>query len=454
MGFKPGTPIGSNLRLVRQLGRGAMGSVWVADHLTLHSQVAVKFMSASVEDDPVSVARFTREARAAANIKSPHVVRMFDHGATEDGVRYLVMELLDGDSLDKRLRTTGPLNLIELAKIVSQVCKALADAHALGIIHRDIKPANIFLTDSGGELFVRVLDFGVAKFTAEEAIQMTTAGNMVGTPAYMSPEQIFDAGTVDHRTDLWSLGVVAYQALTGKLPFKGVTLGEICVSIKRGEFIPVGALRGDASPHIDDWFATALNIDAAGRFASAKQMAEELELAVGLPTMMASAPSVVASHPRYLDSGSYGRPVTFPGPASSIRAPPGGRRSRVLVVLASALLALAAGGLAAFLLVGQRGLLAPAASAPSGLDRGPAAGPSAVVGRPVAGPGAGEPAGTAAAGASASAAASSATGAPGPAPSAEPTGSARSAPAGSPWSPAPGRGGRPCAGPTPRPGRG
>lgn len=233
MGFKPGTPIGSNLRLVRQLGRGAMGSVWVADHLTLHSQVAVKFMSASVEDDPVSVARFTREARAAANIKSPHVVRMFDHGATEDGVRYLVMELLDGDSLDKRLRTTGPLNLIELAKIVSQVCKALADAHALGIIHRDIKPDNILVNEF---LKVKLTDFGVCHLPNSE---LTMTSELLGTPSYLAPEYI-RTGQGDARIDIYSLGIVAYELISGVRPYRVNSVVELVAKLGSEDPIPLG----------------------------------------------------------------------------------------------------------------------------------------------------------------------------------------------------------------------
>ena len=147
MKLEPGSAVTPALKLVRLLGRGAMGSVWVADHLPLQTQVAIKFMAATVAEDPVSVQRFAREAKAAAQIKSPHVVQIFDHGITDDGTPYIVMELLDGESLEKRLRRVGPLNLLEATQILTQVCKALAKAHEIGVVHRDIKPANIFILD-------------------------------------------------------------------------------------------------------------------------------------------------------------------------------------------------------------------------------------------------------------------------------------------------------------------
>ncbi|MCA9625656.1 MAG: serine/threonine protein kinase, partial [Myxococcales bacterium] len=294
MSLQPGTMVTSTLRLVRLIGRGAMGSVWLADHLGLQSQVAVKFMAPAVADDEVSVQRFRQEAKAAAEIRSPHVVQVFDHGRTEDGQLYIVMELLEGASLDKWVKVKGPLGVTEAAGVVTQACKALAKAHERGIFHRDIKPANIFLIDGGGEAFVKVLDFGVAKFTGEEAVNMTAAGNMVGTPAFMSPEQLFHGKEVDHRGDLWSLAVVTYFALLGKRPFVGKTLGELCISIKHAQYVPPTALRPELPAEIDGWFARAFHDDIALRFQSAKELAQEFELASGISTVMQSTPSVVA----------------------------------------------------------------------------------------------------------------------------------------------------------------
>ncbi|HEU4411336.1 MAG TPA: protein kinase [Polyangiaceae bacterium] len=277
-----GTQINANVRLVSLLGEGGMGSVWVADHLTLGTQVAVKFLSPSLAKEPASIARFTHEATAAAQIKSPHVVQIFDHGVFAGGLPYMVMELLEGEDLSRRLERTGPLGLGELTRVVVQVCRALSKAHAAGIVHRDIKPDNIFLIDQDGELFVKVLDFGIAKRTnAANSLVVTSTGAMVGTPYYMSPEQMLSSKHVDFRADLWSLGVVSYHCLTGRVPFEGETLGGLCVAIEKGVFeLPSRAIPG-LTPAIDAWFLRALHRDAASRFLSAREMAESLLEATG-----------------------------------------------------------------------------------------------------------------------------------------------------------------------------
>jgi eukaryotic-like serine/threonine-protein kinase len=283
-----------NLRLVRQVGRGAMGSVWVADHLGLQSQVAVKFMLSASLNDPVSVARFRQEAKAAAEIRSPHVVQVFDHGVTEEGENFIVMELLKGESLGERVKRVGASPLHRVVSLATQACKALAKAHTRGISHRDIKPDNIFLSDSAGEVYVKVLDFGVAKFSGQEAINMTAVGNMVGTPAFMSPEQLFDGFELDHRGDLWSLAVVIYFALTAQRPFTGATLGELCVSVKLGEYTPVTTIRHDLPREIDAFFEQALHRDIGSRFQTAKELALALESVAGVASTMSSTPSSVA----------------------------------------------------------------------------------------------------------------------------------------------------------------
>lgn len=331
MSLEPGKAVGKSLRLVRLLGRGAMGTVWLADHAGLQAQVAVKFMSPAMLEDPVSVARFKQEAKAAAKIRSPHVVQVFDHGQTDEGEPFIVMELLEGESLERRCKTHGPMKPTAAAAVVAQAAKALAKAHECGVIHRDIKPSNLFLIDEGGGgVFVKVLDFGVAKFAGEEAVNMTAVGNMVGTPAYMSPQQLFHGHKVDYRSDLWSLAVVAYYALIGTRPFEGKTLGELCVSIKRGEFTRPSKLRNDLGPDIDAWFARALHQDPSARFATAKEMALELERAAGVPTIMESTPSLVASSPAVATYPGTSLPVDASSPALV-------RERRPMFLLAAAL---------------------------------------------------------------------------------------------------------------------
>jgi serine/threonine-protein kinase len=277
--MEPGQPVTASIKLVRLLDNGSMGSVWVASHGGLGTEVAVKFMSPDYAKNQNLVTRFSREAHAAAHLRSPHVVQIFDHGVTPDGVPYIVMELLDGESLHKRLKREGPIDPATTALIIAQTCKALTRAHQLGIVHRDIKPANIFLTDADGELFVKLLDFGVAKQEGRD-FSMTRTNEKVGTPFYMSPEQLISAKHVDFRADLWSVGIVAYHAMVGQVPFKANTFGDLCLAVSRGVFTAASAARPELPGRLDAWFQRALAKKPADRFESAKQAAEELDRTV------------------------------------------------------------------------------------------------------------------------------------------------------------------------------
>jgi serine/threonine-protein kinase len=269
-----------------------MGSVWVADHLGLHTQVAVKFIADDAAEDPMIKARFEREALAAAQLRSPHVVQIFDHGRTESGASYIAMELLDGETLGKRLMRLGALNARETVVIVGQVCRALSKAHAAGIVHRDIKPDNIFIIDSDGELFVKVLDFGIAKGATDQPLNVTSTGMAVGTPLYMSPEQSVSAKDVTFSTDLWAIAAVAYRCLVGQVPFKGSSFGALCLAINRGQFPPPTTLRPDLAPALDAWFARALALSTADRFASAREFSAQFSRAAGFSSgILISVPS-------------------------------------------------------------------------------------------------------------------------------------------------------------------
>jgi serine/threonine protein kinase len=278
--MEPGQLVTPHLRLVRVLDAGSMGAVWVAEHLTLRTQVAVKFMSPAFAQEASLVERFRREAHAAAQIKSVHVVQIFDYGTTPDGTPYIAMELLEGESLLKRLRREGRVPLGETSVVVSQTCKALGKAHALGIVHRDIKPGNIFLVDTEGELFVKLLDFGVAKHAllASDGI-VTRTHEKLGTPLYMCPEQLISAKHVDHRADLWSIAVVAYHCLVGRVPFRANNFPDLCLTVRGGDFDPPSAADPDLPPAIDAWFTKALHRDLGRRFETAKQAADEFERA-------------------------------------------------------------------------------------------------------------------------------------------------------------------------------
>ena len=273
MNPEPGMLVTSNVRLVRPLGSGGMGSVWLARHLTLDTEVAVKFIAEQEREERL-LERFRREASLAARLKSPHVVQMFDHGLAGDGdAPYIVMELLRGESLAQRLARTQRLTPREVVLLVSQVAKVLREAHALGIVHRDLKPTNLFLLDSGYELFVKVLDFGIAKHRASEPSTLTDSLTLVGTPQYMSPEALMSSRDVDHRADLWALSVVAYQCLTGEVPFRGETLSSLTIAIHEGFFAPPSSLERALTPDIDAWFKVALCRKIEQRPASASELA-------------------------------------------------------------------------------------------------------------------------------------------------------------------------------------
>lgn len=279
--MNPGEMITPTLRLVRPLAAGSMGSVWVAYHTGLLTEVAVKFISGPLARDPSFVARFEREAQASSQIKSVHVVQVFDRGSAPNGDPYIVMELLSGQSLKERIERAGALSVRETAAILRQLAKPVAKAHALGIIHRDIKTANIFLMDSDGDLLVKLLDFGVVKI--EGAVtDMTRTGDRLGTPYYMAPEQLLSAKHVDRRADLWSIGVVAYFCLLARPPFPANTFVELVLTVSKGLFLlPGQVMPGAFSPAIDAWFRRALTKAPEGRFADAREMADAFERAAG-----------------------------------------------------------------------------------------------------------------------------------------------------------------------------
>lgn len=362
MELTPGTLVTPQIRLERMLGEGGMGSVWVAEHQGLGTRVAVKFISEDLASQPDVRQRFTREARASARIKSPHVVQVFDTGLLEDRVPYIVMELLEGHDLRDRIRQLKRLPLAEVVTVVRQACKALTKAHAKGVIHRDIKPDNLFICDPEGDPHIKVLDFGVAK-SDDTDLAMTSTGAVVGTPYYMSPEQLVSAKHVDVRADLWSLGVVAYHALTGQRPFEAETFPGLVLAIERGVYpAPFGRL-GVGSAELDAWIAKALHRDIEQRFKTAAEMASALEEAAGVPRaqhasfvdLASSAENDAPPAASYADTEVDAKAQTHSTMAQSVSdtgamAPPKSRRGLITGV---ALLALASLGGVWFALGGK-----------------------------------------------------------------------------------------------------
>ena len=297
----PGTLLTPNLRLLRVLGTGGMGSVWLASHLTLHTEVVVKLMRPELAREPETLARFSREAAAAANVKSPHVVQIFDHGVTADGAPYIVMEHLEGEDLHQYLERQGALAPAQVGEIITQVAKALTRAHERGIVHRDIKPHNLFLCRVGdGETYIKVLDFGIAKATAElkGGLDTTSTGAIMGTPYYMSPEQALGQKSLDHRTDLWAVGVVAYELLTGRKAFDGESVGALAVAICSGILPVPSSVNPALGASVDAWFAKACARRPDARFASAKEQAEAFHAAIsGAPVSRIPALALAATVP-------------------------------------------------------------------------------------------------------------------------------------------------------------
>jgi hypothetical protein len=272
--------VAGRFRLNKMIGRGGMGSVWQATHLGLDIPCAVKFMEGEFSKSTEAQARFEREAKAAAQLRSPHVVQVLDHGVC-DGTPYIAMELLDGEDLGKRVQKTGTIHPRDLNVIITQVCRALTKAHALGIVHRDLKPDNIFLVRDDDREIAKVLDFGIAK-SAASALEgsNTKTGAMLGTPYYMSPEQAQGIKSVDYRSDLWSLAVIVYQCVTGHLPFESEALGDLLMKIIV-QPLPVPSQVSEVSAGFDAWWARAASRDPAGRFQSAKEFAESLQMVFG-----------------------------------------------------------------------------------------------------------------------------------------------------------------------------
>ncbi len=285
MELKENVVVADRFRLVRMIGRGGMGSVWEAVHITLDQPCAVKFIEGELGNVAEAHARFEREAKAAAQLRSPHVVQILDHGVWQ-GRPYIAMELLEGEDLGKALaRSGGRLPPAQVNAIVQQVCRALTKAHQAGIVHRDLKPDNIFLVNDDDRLLVKILDFGVAKQTSQALDGSNTkTGAMIGTPYYMSPEQAQGIKTVDSRSDLWSLAVIVYECITGKLPFQSEALGDLLVKIIVNP-IPVPSQVADVPPGFDQWWAKAAERAPEKRFQTAKEFASALSIALGFPNV-------------------------------------------------------------------------------------------------------------------------------------------------------------------------
>ena len=277
---RPGLVVAGRYRLVSPLGQGAMGEVWRAVHTSLGTMMAVKLVAARPGDEE-SGARFSQEARAAASLKSRHVVGVFDHGS-EGTLHYLVMELLEGETLGERLGRLGRLSDVDASRVIQEMARGVGRAHQLGVVHRDLKPANVFLARSDDGEVAKILDFGIAKLASSHGGFQTRSGESMGTPAYMSPEQVM-GGEVDHRSDLWQVAIVAFECLTGKLPYLASTTGELLSQIATRRLRAPSELAPELPRAVDVWFLRATALDRNKRYNSADALAEAFARAL-IPT--------------------------------------------------------------------------------------------------------------------------------------------------------------------------
>jgi eukaryotic-like serine/threonine-protein kinase len=270
-----GDLVAGKYRIVRVIGQGAMGVVLGADDLQLPRQVAIKVMLPTAQ--PAAAERFAREARVSVQIDSEHIPRVFDVGALPSGDPYIVMELLHGCDLEQYRRTTRKLPIPEATDYVLQTCEALAAAHKLGLVHRDIKPANLFRVERpDGAPVIKVLDFGISKVNVMAGVApraLTATAEVLGSPLYMSPEQLTDARKVDARADIWSLGVVLHDLLTGTTPFTSANLARLCGAILRDDPWPIRAVRHDAPQALEAVVLRCLAKQPADRYANVAEVA-------------------------------------------------------------------------------------------------------------------------------------------------------------------------------------
>lgn len=275
MSSKGGRVLGGKFRVIRELGAGGAGAVYEVLHTVTHHKRALKLMK--LQDNDENVERIFREASAAGRIGNPHIIETLDAGRFETGEIYVLMELVDGDTLFRYIEKHRSLTLHDVIGLICQAADGLHAAHEAGIVHRDVKPANMMVTDRDGRPFVKLLDFGISKFDAKmtELAELTGDGTLLGTPSYMAPEQL-RGGTIDRRVDIFALGVTLYSACAGKRPFQGRTFAEIALAVVQDEHIPLW----DAAPHLPPSFThiveRAMATKPENRFDSCAEFAEAL----------------------------------------------------------------------------------------------------------------------------------------------------------------------------------
>lgn len=313
----PGQVIAGKYAIVKVIGEGGMGVVFEATHLKLRQRVAVKMLLPEMLAHDIIVTRFEREARASGQLRNRHAVRVMDVDVTPEGLPYMVMEFLEGHDLQRELDQRGRLPYGEAVDIVLQACSAMIAAHQIGIVHRDLKPANLFLaqeSDAHEERIVKVLDFGISKVQAEGDEKLTVADSVIGTAMYMSPEQVRSSENVDARSDIWSLGIILFELLSGRPPWIGSPT-QLAAAVVSEDAPDVRVHAPDVPPDIAVIVATALRRDPSARFGDVKQLA--LALAPFAPPN--GAGRLLAESLLHHSSGRFPRVSIRPAPLEEAR---------------------------------------------------------------------------------------------------------------------------------------
>jgi serine/threonine-protein kinase len=363
-GVKPGEILAGKYQVERILGVGGMGVVVAAHHIQLDEKVALKFLLPDALKNTEALARFEREARAAVKIKSEHIARVIDVGKLDNGSPYMVMEYLEGGDLSGMLAKTGKLPVEQAVDFVLQASEAIAEAHALGIVHRDLKPANLFcIRRRDGQLAIKVLDFGISKVTKTgsmpDSMSMTKTTAVIGSPVYMSPEQMQSSKGVDLRTDIWSMGVILYELVTGRLPFNGDTVTELAIRIATEPAPPMADIPPGLPAGLEPVVMRCLEKPRERRYQDmselavallpfgsprARHLVEKICAIVGNPSPDASAP--LPASPMASTSATKGH-ATDAGWQSE---PTGKKGSKAVLGIAAAVgLAVAVGGVVLFM---------------------------------------------------------------------------------------------------------
>ena len=327
--FVEGSIVAGKFRIDRVLGHGGMGVVVAATHLGLGQRVAMKFLLPELGSDAAIVGRFIREARASAQLRGEHACHVSDVGTLDNGAPYIVMELLDGRDLASVLAASGPLPAAMVADYMVQACLGLAEAHAMQIVHRDLKPANLFLTQRpDGTPLIKLVDFGIAKAPTDANFQLTRTATVMGSPGYMSPEQLRSSRDADVRSDIWALGVILYELTTGRQPFTAESITELALRVAMD---PTPVLVGGNIPRgFERVVQRCLEKDPARRFQDVAQLASALapfggpgtrDRALGVARVLAASPGPRASGPSPVVTPV---PTTLGGSAASVERPRGG----------------------------------------------------------------------------------------------------------------------------------